>query len=165
MGIIEKLGLKSENNKVSCDDLFEKADAFILETEQALTESEEFLEASFSDEIKSNCEAFKTQIKGLPIIKRFANSKISSLKKVLEELANSVDSRLLIHNDIVATKYVEKARELIGEVEGRTLDNQQMKCIVKPMSNHLVIAGAGTGKTIRMQRNGDYSMLLLRERK
>ena len=36
---------------------------------------------------------------------------------------------------------------LIGDVEGRKLDHQQMACIVKEAHNHLVIAGAGTGKT------------------
>ena len=51
------------------------------------------------------------------------------------------------HNDNVAAERVDIAKKLIGKVEGRELDDQQMKCIIKPMHNHLVIAGAGTGKT------------------
>ena len=42
---------------------------------------------------------------------------------------------------------VQAAYALIGDVEGRKLDQQQMTCIVKEAHNHLVIAGAGTGKT------------------
>ena len=51
------------------------------------------------------------------------------------------------HNNEVANNRIDKAYELIGEVEGRKLDRQQMACIVKEAHNHLVIAGAGTGKT------------------
>ena len=42
---------------------------------------------------------------------------------------------------------VKEAYSLIGDVEGQRLDQQQMICIVKEAHNHLVIAGAGTGKT------------------
>lgn len=36
---------------------------------------------------------------------------------------------------------------VIGKVEDRDLDKQQLNCIVKSAHNHLVLAGAGTGKT------------------
>lgn len=37
--------------------------------------------------------------------------------------------------------------EVIGNIEGRSLDHNQMAAIVKDPDNHLVLAGAGTGKT------------------
>ncbi|MCL2085858.1 UvrD-helicase domain-containing protein, partial [Candidatus Saccharibacteria bacterium] len=39
------------------------------------------------------------------------------------------------------------AYKTIGDVEGWKLDAQQMECITKEARSHLVIAGAGTGKT------------------
>lgn len=54
---------------------------------------------------------------------------------------------LNLHNENVATARIKEAYELIGDVEGRKLDKQQMLAIIKETSNHLIIAGAGTGKT------------------
>lgn len=51
------------------------------------------------------------------------------------------------HNKIIWDTRIDMAYKLIGEVEGHTLDRQQMKCIVKEARSHLVIAGAGSGKT------------------
>lgn len=51
------------------------------------------------------------------------------------------------HNTKVAKKMVSSVRDIIGLVEGRALDEQQLLCIAKDVRNHLVLAGAGTGKT------------------
>lgn len=37
---------------------------------------------------------------------------------------------------------------MICPIEGRSLDDQQLACIIKETRNHIVVAGAGTGKTI-----------------
>jgi DNA helicase-4 len=42
---------------------------------------------------------------------------------------------------------IAEAYRLIGAVEGQRLDTQQMACVVKDPHSHLVVAGAGTGKT------------------
>ena len=71
------------------------------------------------------------------------------MQKRLEILnaINSIRVRIDNHNRIVAENRIQNAYALIGDVEGRKLDYQQMTCIVKEAYNHLVIAGAGTGKT------------------
>lgn len=51
------------------------------------------------------------------------------------------------HNDRVAESLTANAERLILPVEGKKLDGQQMRCIVTRVQNHLVLAGAGTGKT------------------
>lgn len=51
------------------------------------------------------------------------------------------------HNDQVAASRVRAAAALILPVEGRELDEQQLSCIIRDGRNHLVLAGAGTGKT------------------
>lgn len=45
------------------------------------------------------------------------------------------------------SEQVSKFNLLCGEVEGRNLDNAQIKAIINENENNLVIAGAGTGKT------------------
>ncbi|MCR5476275.1 MAG: UvrD-helicase domain-containing protein [Lachnospiraceae bacterium] len=51
------------------------------------------------------------------------------------------------HNAEVLQRKIIEGYRLIGDVEGKKLDRQQMTCIVKDAHSHLVIAGAGTGKT------------------
>lgn len=66
------------------------------------------------------------------------------------ELFNMVQyfpQQLKRHNERAADMRIQAAYKLIGPVEGRNLDRQQMICIIKEAHNHLVIAGAGTGKT------------------
>lgn len=84
-----------------------------------------------------------------------ATDKIQHLKKAVRyeellsrqiELANiayTFSEQILQHNE----QTIKEAYSLVKHVEGRTLDQQQMTCIVKEPHNHLVIAGAGTGKT------------------
>lgn len=70
-----------------------------------------------------------------------------STREQFFEALNSADRKAAIHNEEAAKRRIENAYRLIGEVEGQRLDEQQMSCIVKEVHNHLVIAGAGTGKT------------------
>ena len=51
------------------------------------------------------------------------------------------------HNRLYLDSKIKEGYDIIGEVEDQRLDNQQMACIVKDAENHLVVAGAGTGKT------------------
>ena len=55
--------------------------------------------------------------------------------------------RIQLHNRRQLTQKIREAYSLIGTLEGRKLDEQQMACIVKDPPSHLVVAGAGTGKT------------------
>lgn len=69
--------------------------------------------------------------------------RVSDFTNFPEQLRDKITK----HNAKVLENRVLEAGQLIGEVEGRELDDQQMQCIVESASNHLVIAGAGTGKT------------------
>lgn len=89
------------------------------------------------------------------LFERVSNDNIQKLTKAdfFQELkskqtelcnhSNALSRRISEHNE----KVIQNAYGLIGDVEGRTLDRQQMICIIKDAHNHLVIAGAGTGKT------------------
>ena len=82
---------------------------------------------------------------------RFAKgATYSSLKTTFESFQNAQKTflfKIQDHNNRALKQKIEEAYQLIGEVEGQKLDLQQMACVVKDPHSHLVIAGAGTGKT------------------
>ncbi len=65
----------------------------------------------------------------------------------LRQAVGELKQRIIVHNERVLQMRIQGAYALIGKVEGRELDRQQMACIVKEAHSHLVLAGAGTGKT------------------
>ena len=65
------------------------------------------------------------------------------IKACKKDKANATPKEVVV----VSRNQIEEGYRLIGNVEGRRLDEQQMSSIVKPSMNHLIIAGAGTGKT------------------
>ncbi len=69
--------------------------------------------------------------------------KFSVFSGILEKLKYDI----ITHNENLAKRQIDEGYQIIGTVEGRWLDDQQMISIVKPSMNHLIIAGAGTGKT------------------
>ena len=79
-------------------------------------------------------------------LNHFTSNKISqnqfynSLRNRTKRQQRELPERINRHNENVY-------QAVIGKVEGRDLDKQQLNCIVKPAHNHLVLAGAGTGKT------------------
>lgn len=73
--------------------------------------------------------------------------KIRSLAPQFIETYEHLPSKLQAFNEWLANQKATDAAKLILPVEGKMLDNQQMRCITKEVHNHLVLAGAGTGKT------------------
>ncbi len=72
---------------------------------------------------------------------------LTAKQKAVNEATYTLSDRIASHNERVARGKLQTAYSLIGDVEGRRLDEQQMICVVKEAHNQLVIAGAGTGKT------------------
>lgn len=62
-------------------------------------------------------------------------------------IPGTLKNNIIKHNDDFARRLIDEGYRLIGNVEGKRLDEQQMISVVKPSMNHLIIAGAGTGKT------------------
>jgi DNA helicase-4 len=73
--------------------------------------------------------------------------KIRSLAPQFIETYEHLPSKVQAHNDRLAGQKAVDAAKLILPVEGKMLDEQQMRCITKEVRSHLVLAGAGTGKT------------------
>lgn len=53
-------------------------------------------------------------------------------------------------NDVLASELAEAESATLNPVAGRTLDRGQLEAIVRDVSTKLVIAGAGTGKTLML---------------
>ena len=63
------------------------------------------------------------------------------------EMVGDSESKRSRHNNRVVSSHLAGAKKIICPIEGRMLDDQQLTCILKDVNNHLVVAGAGTGKT------------------
>lgn len=73
---------------------------------------------------------------------RYETAKITFLNWI-----ETLPKKIKQHNDYVFQETQQEAREIIGNVEGFPPDNQQLLAITKTPYNHLIVAGAGTGKT------------------
>lgn len=154
MGLIKKIIAKhKERVKVrneACDNLIAQVDTAIQEINLLFSDSQSFVDPGKEIEWSNHNASL---IADMNIINIQKMKKATHYKMLLEKQAelyrnaNSLKQQISVHNDRVADAKIQNAYALIGNVEGRKLDKQQMTCIVKDAHNHLVIAGAGTGKT------------------
>ena len=90
----------------------------------------------------------KTSREGIRRYRKCLNGKeLLQKAAVFSNIPGTLKSNIVKHNDDLAKRQIEEGYRLIGNIEGRKLDEQQMLSIVKPSINTLIIAGAGTGKT------------------
>lgn len=154
MGLIKKnIAKHKERVKVrneACDNLIAQVDTAIQEINLLFSDSQSFVDPSKETEW---CNRNVSLIADVSIINIQKLKKATHYKMLLEKQAelyrnaNSLKQQISVHNDRVADAKIQNAYALIRNVEGRKLDKQQMTCIVRDAHNHLVIAGAGTGKT------------------
>ena len=154
MGVIQKLitkhreKVKTQNEK--CNRTIERIDDALKEINTLFFDDKSFVEPNKAYEWHIHNEELVSSVdlKEIHKLKKTVNyKKLLEKQKVLYITENSLKEQISIHNDKVAKSRIAAAYQLIGDVEGRKLDGQQMTCIVKDVRNHLVIAGAGTGKT------------------
>lgn len=79
------------------------------------------------------------------------------LQKRLNDLIAEVD----MHNNQILDKKKELFLKFCSNVEGRTLDDEQVDAIVRDDDNQLVIAGAGCGKTTTIVGKVKYLVKVL----
>lgn len=152
MGFIKKIIDKHKatvrfRNK-ACDDLIVRIDRLCQEIIMTLLNPLLFIEPDERCEWLNQNEFLVGDLKKIQKLKKAVNFKTLLEKKTeLYRTFHSLKNEIEKHNSKVIDLRIKKAYSLIGKVEGRYLDKQQMGCIVKEVHNHLVIAGAGTGKT------------------
>ena len=133
-------------------------DTLFLQISKALQEEksfwgshEDFLDPcvvrSFQNKWYSAYCAAKKRTGGILFSIGLSGRKIRNLAPQFIETYENLPSKLQVYNDRLAGQKAADVAKLILPVEGKMLDEQQMRCITKNVRNHLVLAGAGTGKT------------------
>ena len=154
MGFIKTIILKhKEKVKVRnelCDNLIVQIDNALNEIEFLFSDFQSFVEPS-QETIWKNRNAEIISSLGITNMQKLRKAEhyTNLLNKQVELLrtSDSLKKQISLHNEKVTDARIQNAYKLIGGVEGKRLDRQQMSCIIKDTHNNLVIAGAGTGKT------------------
>lgn len=154
MGFIRTLIIrhieKVRNRNNECDRLINDTSIALKEINDLLIDWQTFIEPEEEGNWKKKYGSLLAEIKYNNILRMKKASHYSELVAKQREIYSwekVLKHQIHIHNDRVANCKIENAYNLVGNVEGRQLDRQQMTCIVKEVHNQLVIAGAGTGKT------------------
>ncbi len=148
--IIQRHNEKILKRNDICNDLIARCNDALLETRSLFSAPSIFVDPIESIHWKErHCELFdKVKSDDIYKLKKASNYlKLIAAKDSLLLSANTLSDKIHSHNEKVAELKTNYVYSLIGDVEGRRLDRQQMTCIAKEAHNHLVIAGAGTGKT------------------
>ena len=147
MGIIQNLINKIKQDEAEAKDLCDSIDSYYTFVNKVFSSMVDFIDPSVADGVISRCSDFESKIKTIGIGRILCAADLKAKKKLLQVMTQGLPLRISQHNDGVAALFEANARKLIGNVEGRQLDDQQIRCIIKDSYNHLIIAGAGTGKT------------------
>lgn len=112
--------------------------------------NDDFIEPSKAEEWQFQYSELSNELSlfNIKTIKKANNFNSFLTQRIaIQDAINQLKYQIQTHNNRIAELKIQNAYALIGDVEGHRLDKQQMTCIVKDTHNHLVIAGAGTGKT------------------
>lgn len=139
----------NERNRI-CDDLLIKISRAVNEAYSFTADKSKYVDIGLSDVWNKKYgelihSLFDSKIK--KIRKAHSFRELNRKAIVARSLSETLRSALEQHNNSVAYAQINATYELIGDVEGQKLDQQQMLAIIKEAHNHLIIAGAGTGKT------------------
>jgi DNA helicase-4 len=148
--IKEKSKQKAEQRNIACQSLINTAVSAINEMDSFLASSDDFLDLRQCEWILSKTAGFRASV-SLPIERKLRKATnyrlLLTVQKDFIQKSAVFQQSVLQHNERVAQRKLAEAYKLVRNVEGRVLDKQQMLCILKEAHSHLVIAGAGTGKT------------------
>lgn len=150
MWIFDSIKEKKRLRNEKCNDLINRATTSVESITSLFSDKRRFITADATEKWKDrnidllnelNSGSFQ-KLKKAENYSLLVNKKshLSSLIDNLEKLRNQ-------HNEQVADESASAVYTVIGEVEGKNLDRQQLVAISKEVHTHLVLAGAGTGKT------------------
>jgi len=141
---------KKELLESECNSLCEELGMAIVEANSYFADPNIYIDVSTADFWLNRYSYLiaKTDNSTVKRLKKYGNGKeLIEKKTIFSQIPGSIKNNIVKHNDDLARRQIEEGYRIIGDVEGRKLDEQQMISIVKPSNNHLIIAGAGTGKT------------------
>lgn len=148
--IIDNHQKKVKERNDSCEKLISQIDNALTEIKIIFSNPQDFIDPQEESSWKNRNNELLIDIASLNIKKFKRASRYKALinkQSELNQVVRVLSQQIIQHNDYAVSIKIQAAYSLIGNVEGRKLDLQQMTCIIKEAHNHLVIAGAGTGKT------------------
>lgn len=133
------------------DYLIDQMDIAIVEMRSLLHDPNMFVEPGKVDAMKVKWHQIYLDVHNRVQSFRFRlslrNTKFNQVSSIFLHEFESLEGKIQVHNETVARKRIDEINAVIGAVEGKPLDKQQLLCIAKEAHSHLVLAGAGTGKT------------------
>lgn len=141
---------KKKANNDKCNQLISYIDDAIEEANRLFNNPQVYVKISEVDNWQKRHTKLINEICDLELhkLRRASHYRVLENKVTLLELfPQQLKQRILDHNESALELRIKQVESIISEVEGRELDHQQLKCIAEDADNHLVIAGAGTGKT------------------
>ena len=150
MWIIDRIKKERRQINERCSELLTRVETAIKEYEAMFSDVDEYIEFVTADSWRNeNSELFGELNDALFYkLKKAKEFKILTRKTGRLLLAEKeLDSNREKHNSRLGERLAGDVYRVIGEVEGKILDTQQLVAISKQVHTHLVLAGAGTGKT------------------
>lgn len=119
----------------------------------------------------SNYDAFNFKSKYTALFNKLKITDYKDLPDFQEEIRlidtfiseySNFEDLIKVRNNIFVTNELEKVDDLLSDVEGKSLDKQQRNAVVVNEDNNLIIAGAGSGKTLTIAGKVQYLTKRLR---
>mgnify|MGYP004463065691 FL=1 len=139
---------KNDKVKKLYDFYIEKAGSFISRTEEyklnyfTSTQKNELLE-----EFKDTFQFFEKN--------SFSNTNIEPIHHFFKTYSD-LNRNVKLWNDAYINNELKKYKDFFDNIDGKSLDFQQRKAVVTDDTNSLVIAGAGSGKTLTIAAKVKY---------
>jgi len=150
MWIFDSIKEKKHLINERCNDLINRIDKSITVHTEMFSDKKSFVSADVIENWKKRnnnllIEFNSKDIKQLKKAEKYStlSNRISHLSYLLDNLENIRNK----HNELAAKARIDDVYSVIGKVECKELDRQQLVAISKEVHTHLVLAGAGTGKT------------------
>ena len=145
--LIEKHKKKIKKLNEQCDNFIFQIGSTLQKINQLFSDLNKYVNKSATNEWQKYNDTLTAEF-NIAKLKKAVNYKLLLKKQAeLNEIIHSLPTKIKKHNATVTETKIEYAYSLIGDVEGKKLDRQQMESIVTDAHNQLVIAAAGTGKT------------------
>lgn len=138
------------SKKNSEEELLETIKKSIITLNSSI-DTDRFIELNESQDVLSKIALTQSKIKTKQrsiIFHLFGNRRIKDAIKEFNSIIDVFPDKCISHNEKLTSERIEYCRKELPLTEGKILDEQQLYSIVYDVHNRLVVAGAGTGKTM-----------------
>ena len=150
MWIIDSLKEKNRLRNEKCNDLINRVTTSVESIKSLFSDKRRFITVDATEKWrKRNIDLlYELNSGSFQKLRKAENySALVNKKSHLSSLIDNLEKLRNQHNEQAADERASAVYSVIGEVEGKNLDRQQLVAISKEVHTHLVLAGAGTGKT------------------